>query len=119
MSNLRLIILLVGIALIVLIYLWEVIKQRREQRNEKFRQYIPDQEVPDINLSPLKDSDENYSDMLSALNQTLSESKEKIIEDSINHLDPSICDKESDDYKNTILRITLKNIIKELLAGKK
>jgi len=45
--------------------------------------------------------------------------KNNLIEDSLNHLDETIYDTRSDDYKKYISRITVKNIIKELVNNKK
>jgi len=77
MASLRVIILIIGLALIALIYLWEIIKQRRQQRKQTVSTVYPEHDYPEIRVAPENNSDNEYADVLSELNQTLAENRLK------------------------------------------
>ena len=77
MTPLRLIILIAGIVLIAIIYIWETIKQRRQQRKQTISPSFSEQDYPGFRMGPGRDSDNEYADALSELNQSLADTKSK------------------------------------------
>jgi len=75
MTPLRLIILIVGIVLIAVIYFWETIRQRRQQRKQTINPSFSEQAYSGIRNTTGYDTESDYADALSELNQTLSETK--------------------------------------------
>ena len=77
MASLRVIILIIGLALIALIYLWEIIKQRRQQRKQTLSTLYPEHDYQEVRVSSEDDASNEYADVLSELNQTLAENRQK------------------------------------------
>lgn len=77
MSSLRLIILFVGLAFIAVIYFWETIKQKRQQRRQMIKRAATEREYSDIRINREQDTDIDISDVLSELNQSLSDTDQK------------------------------------------
>ena len=70
MNNLRWILLGIGIVIIAGIYLWETLRQRRARK----RDFIPDSgdhRFPELHIKPGTDTDDDYSEALSDLNNLL------------------------------------------------
>ncbi|MBF8268903.1 MAG: Cell division protein ZipA [Gammaproteobacteria bacterium] len=77
MTSLRVIILVVGVVLIVVIYFWETIKHRRQQRKQTISPSFSEQEYSGIRITSDHETDSDYADVLSELNQALAETKRK------------------------------------------
>lgn len=86
MTTLRLILLISGLVFIAIIYFWDTLKQRKSQRKQTISQSTINQDISGIRISPSHDVEDDYSGVLSELNQTLAESKkaeENLMHDSI------------------------------------
>lgn len=77
MSTLRLIILVAGIVFIAVVYIWEILKQRKLHRKQTISRAVPEHELPRVRVPSSTDADRDYSEILSELNQSLAESKRK------------------------------------------
>lgn len=75
MNDLRLILLVIGLVLIAIIYLWEITKQRRLQRRQTISQSAPDEHFADIRITPEPDADSDVSGTLAGLNEVLADSR--------------------------------------------
>jgi cell division protein ZipA len=80
MSDLRLIILSLGLAIIAGIYLWETVKQRQLQRRQTVRYSSVDHEISDLKLSARQAEEEDFSSAISDLNNFLAASKQHMAE---------------------------------------
>jgi len=77
MSSLRLIILIAGLIFIAVIYFWESIKNKRLQRRQTIRRPPPSEhEYSVVRTIPEKEVEDDFSDVLSELNQELVDSKD-------------------------------------------
>lgn len=75
MNDLRLIILIIGLCIIALIYLWETGKQRRQQRRQTINYTPPGNEAQELKIKPGKDVEADYSSVISDLNNALNKSR--------------------------------------------
>lgn len=77
MNDLRLIILIIGICIIAFIYFWETGKQRRQQRRQTINYVPPDNDVPNLKITPAGDSETDYASVISDLNNALNKTRQQ------------------------------------------
>ena len=75
MNDLRLIILIIGLIVIAIIYLWETITQRQQQRKQTVKPSPVEQDIPELRISPGLDTENDFSGALSDLSEFLSDSR--------------------------------------------
>ena len=75
MSSLRLIILGIGVLVIAAIYLWEILRIRRQQRQQTIGFPLHDSDEPAMSIRPRQD-EEDVSEAISDLNYFLTRAKE-------------------------------------------
>lgn len=75
MDNLRLILLIVGIAVIAIIYFWDTIKRKKQTRQQTIHEPDPGLDLPEFRINPQPSIEEDYSVAASELSTRLSQEK--------------------------------------------
>lgn len=73
MDNLRLILLILGIVVIVVMYFWYTLKDKKHQRQQFIPPSDPDTDIADIKITAKWSGEEDYSSTLSELKNHISE----------------------------------------------
>ena len=80
MNDLRLFLLIIGITVIAGIYIWGTLNARKKQRQQTVQQRPPADDIANLKIANVNETDIDYSSVLAGLNQSISETKEQQIE---------------------------------------
>ncbi len=75
MNDLRLILLVIGIGIIAVIYIWGTFQTRRQQRQQTIRQGSLFDDTAGLKISSKPETEVDYSSVLAGLNPSLSQSR--------------------------------------------
>jgi len=75
MNDLRFIILIVGLIVIAIIYLWETITQRQQQRKQTVKPSLAEKDIPELIIANRSDIDDDDSVALSDVNEFMYKSR--------------------------------------------
>ena len=80
MNDLRLFLLIIGIVIVAGIYIWGTLNAHKKQRQQTVQPRSPADDIANLKIANIDETDIDYSSVLAGLNQSISETKDARVE---------------------------------------